>query len=633
MRPIFLLNILQLGILPVIDAAHGSISEDIATNTEEIDWATVTPKAHAGHKHGRPILDDPSLTPQQIKYWKSYNTTTYFTVETSAKPQLWIHFAFLIFSFVFLYPFVMIFNNLDSNWYLPALTAQGLATIVSIISYSIFIRNVPDLFPGMGYSKMVVGLFVMTIIQYTSAIIYVGRRWIEGGPRFPAAAHYVSVIPSPKQAQDKNIELSELEETRQSQLNDITSPSSTLYDHDNDAFQIDEEQRQQSGTDTVGSETLGTSNNNNPDSIYIFGSNRGDGKEKSAIADRRDSILNQVFEYPGVAKCVRLFGFIATVIFKILNFGMMFYFLVMLPTGIAGLNLMGREKHVFNLLAHFIKGGVFFTLGLFSLARYLGAYSRIGGAWNYSYVTEDDKRHSLWLRLQPKGSMITFEMIESCLILLYGSTNIFLEHLAAAGEPWAAKDLQHVSIAFMYIGAGLCGVITEVQLTKWRRTKFFDQVGNTIDRHTVQNVTPGFSPNPFLVFTIFWTGLLMSQHAQASVLSTKVHVQWGSLLTYGSFFRAITFILMSYYPLKDKSACFKPGRPMTELVTSFCLLCGGLVFMESTDQVIEAMEYRGLTPMFTLNVSVGCTALIMAWIMVIFSFKNWLHRKMYGESE
>lgn len=88
---------------------------------------------------------------------------------------------------------------------------------------------------------------------------------------------------------------------------------------------------------------------------------------------------------------------------------------------------------------------------------------------------------------------------------------------------------------------------------------------------------------------------------------------------------------MSYYPLKDRYACFRPGRPLTELVTSFCLLCGGLVFMESTDQVIEAMEYRGLTPMFTLNMSVGCTALLMAWIMVLFSFKEMLKKKMYGK--
>ena len=53
--------------------------------------------------------------------------------------------------------------------------------------------------------------------------------------------------------------------------------------------------------------------------------------------------------------------------------------------------------------------------------------------------------------------------------------------------------------------------------------------------------------------------------------------------------------------------------------------------MESTDQVIEAMEYRGLTPMFTLNMSVGCTALLMAWIMVLFSFKEMLKKKMYGK--
>ena len=66
------------------------------------------------------------------------------------------------------------------------------------------------------------------------------------------------------------------------------------------------------------------------------------------------------------------------------------------------------------------------------------------------------------------------------------------------------------------------------------------------------------------------------------------------------------------------------SKPFTELITSFCLLCGGLVFMESTDQSIEAMEYRGFTPMFTFNLSVGFVSLLMAWEMILFIWKDWL---------
>lgn len=609
---------------------------DTTKSISDIDWETVTPKAHVGHVHGMPIMNK-TLAPEEYKYWSEYNTTTYFTIDSPFKSQLWVHIALFIGSFVLLYPFVMIFNNLDSSWYLPALTIHAIIIIVSTISYTIFISKVPNLFPNMAYSKMVTGLFVLTIIQYVSAIIYTAKSWLEGGPRNPAASHYVPIANEQEEEQDdpsfarKHIPLANLKadgHDRPHNTFDGTgteqSPSSTLYDIDDDDDL--ESLTSVHNTNSTGSATITNENNDRP---FIFGENIR--SARTGIANRRDTLLGKIFQYPAVAKSVSLFGFIATVLFKILNFGMLFYFLVMLPTGIAGLNLMGKGKRVFNLLAHFIKGGVFFILGLFSLGRYLGAFGRMGGAWNYSFVTANDKGHSLWLRMQPKGSMITFEMIESSLILFYGCTNIFLEHLAAAGGPWAAKDLQHISIAFMYIGAGLCGVITEVQLKNWRKSKFYDQVGDLIHNRDIQNVTPGFSPNPFPVFTIFWTGLLMSQHAQASELSTKVHVQWGSLLTYGSFFRVITFFLMSYYPLKDKHACFHPGRPLTELVTSFCLQCGGLVFMESTDQVIEAMEYRGLTPMFTLNISVGCTALLMAWIMTLFSFKGMLKKKMYGK--
>ena len=49
----------------------------------------------------------------------------------------------------------------------------------------------------------------------------------------------------------------------------------------------------------------------------------------------------------------------------------------------------------------------------------------------------------------------TTEFVESFLIFLYGSTNVFLEHLAAWGQAWTAQDLEHVSISIMFFGGGL----------------------------------------------------------------------------------------------------------------------------------------------------------------------------------
>jgi hypothetical protein len=51
--------------------------------------------------------------------------------------------------------------------------------------------------------------------------------------------------------------------------------------------------------------------------------------------------------------------------------------------------------------------------------------------------------------------MPSAEMLESAVMFVYGCSNVFLEHLAGAGGAWSHGDLEHVSIAFMFIGGGL----------------------------------------------------------------------------------------------------------------------------------------------------------------------------------
>ena len=234
------------------------------------------------------------------------------------------------------------------------------------------------------------------------------------------------------------------------------------------------------------------------------------------------------------------------------------------------------------------------------------------------------------------------EMIESSLILFYGSTNIFLEHLANAGGEWSPKDLQHASIAFIFIGCGLCGVITEIKLQDWRYEQAMANMekyqyqgeeqnqqelqSNTNNSNTIIKASPGFSPNPFPIVTIYWTGILMSKHQQASSLSTEVHVQWGNMFVLGCAFRFITYLMLMLNAKVPKDL-LRPSRPFTELVVSFSLLCGGLIFMELTDPVILSFEYYGLTSMFTLNISLGFTTLFMGWQMLLFAFKDWLKSK------
>lgn len=101
-----------------------------------------------------------------------------------------------------------------------------------------------------------------------------------------------------------------------------------------------------------------------------------------------------------------------------------------------------KGNHVFNGLAHFIKGGVFVWFGILTLGRWAGCFSERGWAWN----------------LHPPGRSrrsLSMETLESGLIFIYGITNIFLEHLAAWGKAWSVMDIEHVALSLLFIGGGL----------------------------------------------------------------------------------------------------------------------------------------------------------------------------------
>jgi hypothetical protein len=106
------------------------------------------------------------------------------------------------------------------------------------------------------------------------------------------------------------------------------------------------------------------------------------------------------------------------------------------------------------VLAHYIKGGVFFLYGIFTLGRWMGAFADIGWAWNVQ-PSRDAVGHR-W------ASAFSAEFTESFRFFFYGVTNVFLEHLAAWGDAWTAQDLEHVSISVMFFGGGLVSSATEL---------------------------------------------------------------------------------------------------------------------------------------------------------------------------
>ena len=246
---------------------------------------------------------------------------------------------------------------------------------------------------------------------------------------------------------------------------------------------------------------------------------------------------------------------------------------------------------VFNGLAHWIKGGLFLIYGIFTLTRWAGCFSTLGWAWTPS-----------------PQQRISEEAMTSALLTLYGSINLFLEHLAGWGGSWTHSDLQHVSIAFLFLGGGVLGLLIES-----RRIR-----GLLHPTHEAGGMS--FNPTPALV--VFLLGILMSQHHQASHLSTVIHTQWGLLLVGAAVFRVLTYML--FYPRHPRGA----PRPPTELVVAFGMIAGGLVFMMSNKDTVAYLERVGVGAMFSLTVMAGFSMVVMAWTVGVIAVGAWAGRRL-----
>lgn len=86
-----------------------------------------------------------------------------------------------------------------------------------------------------------------------------------------------------------------------------------------------------------------------------------------------------------------------------------------------------------------------------------------------------------------------------------------------------------------------------------------------------------FSINPIPALVILLLGIMMGSHHQHSEISSMVHGQWGRLLLGASLARGLSYVIMYLKPPKS----VLPSRPPTELLASFGLLSGGVIFMAS----------------------------------------------------
>lgn len=266
---------------------------------------------------------------------------------------------------------------------------------------------------------------------------------------------------------------------------------------------------------------------------------------------------------------------------------------------------------------------MFFNYGLITLGRYLGVFADLGWAWNLKPPGELTGQN--WKNRAPSA-----EFVESFFIFFYGATQSFMEHLGNEnGGIWSHKDLQHVSIAIMFFWAGLCGLLIEtpfirrclnrtIEAALPRQSNQYQMLRNstTQAQTNTAELPPSqqkFSFNPFPGLIIFMTGIMMSMHKQESTLSTMVHKQWGYLLAAFAIFRLGTYFLMFLSP----PTSYIPSRPVTELLTSFCLICGGIIFMVPShlNSSNDRLPIQILWIRWTRKMLIPCLCLILPWLL------------------
>ncbi|KAK3620385.1 hypothetical protein LTR56_014970 [Elasticomyces elasticus] len=308
-----------------------------------------------------------------------------------------------------------------------------------------------------------------------------------------------------------------------------------------------------------------------------------------------------------------------------------------LSTGFLTYGGLGRSKQVFSVAAHFVKGGIFFWYGVLTLGRWMGAFSEFGWAWN---IRPDYPLVARW-----KTRMPSAEFTESFVIWLYGASNVFLEHLNNAGGEWHPQDFEHLSITALFFGGGLLGMLID---SAWFRKQLNTSVvlqrsqelqlpgasrfaahgagsgtANVPDALWQEPATYKVPLNPMPALVIMALGIMMSSHHQTSMVSTMMHAQWGTLFFAFAIARAATYLTLY---LKPPTSHF-PCRPPSELVSAFCLMCGGLMFMVSAHDTVWAIETSGLDAMTIFTVTLGLTGILMSWEVVCYAIKGWAVRK------
>lgn len=529
---------------------------------------------------GEPVLAQPSAIPSS-----SAKPDTYFRYgERSA--LILAHIALMTIGWVFVLPISVMFSISRSRFSLPTQVVFLTVNAIGVLLATIYNASTPDLYPNNAHHKLGWILTWMMGAQLVMGVLHAYARKDRS-----ANAEFTPI------SAEAILEHQRIHCLRQAQIYRLSNDSGQGTEPNTESLRsnsltsadsIDNLPEPEAEDEEELEEKHGLMHGTAMDRYLT--------KKIPALISSRSLRMLEFF-YNAIDRLVLILGFVD------------------IASGIVTYGGFFMGSRVFSGLAHFIKGGVFFWYGILTLGRWAGCLADIGWAWN--------------INPSPRNKRPSSEFVESFLIFFYGSTNVFLEHLAAWGKEWTAQDLEHLSLTLMFFGGGLCGMVIE--------SKKVRDLLNTTKQSTMSHFpyhagepeaieeprSYRFSMNPLPALVILLLGMMMSSHHQESMVSTMIHTQWGTLLMGAAFARGATYILFYLSP----PTSILPGRPPTELITAFCLMAGGMIFMASARDIVMAMESNGLDAMFIFTVSMGVITFIMAWIIMVIAIKGWAVRK------
>ncbi|KZT69285.1 hypothetical protein DAEQUDRAFT_726869 [Daedalea quercina L-15889] len=239
-----------------------------------------------------------------------------------------------------------------------------------------------------------------------------------------------------------------------------------------------------------------------------------------------------------------------------------------------------RGGHLGQCLAHYIMGSGFIAYGIIMAILLL-----VGETW----IRRSGRSPEWW---------------DSWVIMLWVRiVNTFTEH---RGSVWSVKDMQHTILGVLWWTGGALGIL--------------------LSRNNQRSVVPSL--------IVILTGWAMSEHAQALMLSTKVHSVFGYTLMLAGVARIIEvcFIVPKYPPLeegdshsehtladggKDEVATAgSAGRAFRHL-PSFLLVCAGLLFMSATDEELDFVHDGGMDHVTYVLIMISLAFTIYTLVVVL----------------